>query len=138
MKLFSNVCNDSFADFWSFEHSFPYFHLFTCKSQFNCLCSFEREWVPAWGGNRERKTENPKQAPHWQQRARCGAETHEQWDHDLSRSQTLTNWATQAPLCAFLKDNLSSLKFLAYGKISLYFHFYICKLLKPTRINKYS
>ena len=26
------------------------------------------------------------------------AQTHEPWDHDLSRSQTLTHWATQAPL----------------------------------------
>ena len=31
--------------------------------------------------------------------ARCGARTHEPWDHDLSRSRTLslTDWATQAP-----------------------------------------
>ena len=34
-------------------------------------------------------TEDLNQAPRWQQWARCGARTHEPWDHDLKQSQTL-------------------------------------------------
>ena len=48
----------------------------------------ERE---SWGGTeRETETEGPKQAPHWQRKAWRGARTHEPWDHDLSRSQSLS------------------------------------------------
>ena len=43
-----------------------------------------------WEGQGERNGENPKQAPHFQQEARCGAQTHEPWDHDLSRNQRWT------------------------------------------------
>ena len=42
-------------------------------------------------GQRKRETEDPKGAPRWQQRARCGAQTHEPWDYDLSRNMML-NW----------------------------------------------
>ena len=38
-------------------------------------------------GERERERENPKQAPHCQSRALCGAQTHKPQDHDLSRNQ---------------------------------------------------
>ena len=37
----------------------------------------------------ERVRENPKQGPHCQRRARCGAQTHKPRDHDLSGSRTL-------------------------------------------------
>ena len=38
-------------------------------------------------GQRGRGTEDPKWALCWQQGARCGAQTHKLWDHDLSRGQ---------------------------------------------------
>ena len=47
---------------------------------------WERE-KRAGEGQRERETEDPKQALCWQQWARCQAWTHEPWDHALSRSQ---------------------------------------------------
>ena len=40
-------------------------------------------------GQRGRETEDPKQALHCQQKGGCRALTHEPWDHDLSRGQTL-------------------------------------------------
>ena len=48
-----------------------------------------RERETAWAGEvqREKERENPKQAPRYQCRARCGAQTHEPWDHDLSWNQ---------------------------------------------------
>ena len=45
------------------------------------------EWVCVGGTERER--ENPKQAPHCQRRAWCGAQTCELWDYDLSWDQEL-------------------------------------------------
>ena len=41
------------------------------------------------GAERERETQNPKDAPDCQHRAGHGARTHELRDRDLSRSQTL-------------------------------------------------
>ena len=62
------------------------------------------EKAQAGEGQRERETEEPKQAPRWQQRARRGARTHESRDHDLSQSQML-NRATQVPpLAEFWKE----------------------------------
>ena len=49
----------------------------------------ERERVQVGGRQRLRKRENPKQALRCQHKARCGARTHEQSEHDLSRSETL-------------------------------------------------
>ena len=52
-------------------------------------------------GQRERETENSKQALLRQHRARCKVWFHELWDPDLaeaeSRAGHLTNWATQVP-----------------------------------------
>ena len=58
----------------------------------------EREWASTQEGQRER--ENPKQAPHWQHRAWCRAQTQEPGDHDLSQNgvKHLTNWATKVGL----------------------------------------
>ena len=44
--------------------------------------------MQVWKGQRQRGTEDPKQAPCWEQRAWCGARTPEPWDHDLGRSRT--------------------------------------------------
>ena len=38
---------------------------------------------------RERENENPKQAPHHQRRAQCGAQTEKLQGHDLSQNQEL-------------------------------------------------
>ena len=51
-------------------------------------------------GHRERgrhRIRSRLQAPSCQHRALHGARTHGPWDHDLSRSQRLADWATQAP-----------------------------------------
>ena len=66
---------------------------------------FERE--SGRGRKTGRERENPKKTPHCQHRARCGAQFHELWDHDLSRDQEsdigcLTNWTTQAPLVCLI------------------------------------
>ena len=55
-------------------------------------CLFLRE-ERAWAGERQRErgTEDLRQAPPWQQRAWWGAWTHKLWHHDLSQSQVL-NW----------------------------------------------
>ena len=61
----------------------------------------EREHTRAWvgEGQRERETEDSKQALHWQQKAQCGTRTHEPWDHDLSWNQTLNRLShPSAPL----------------------------------------
>ena len=50
-----------------------------------CLCACACKT----GRGRERRTEDPKWALSWQQRARCGAQTHKPQDHDLFRSHTL-------------------------------------------------
>ena len=59
----------------------------------------EREWGRGRGRETERETE-PKQALSSQHRARCGARSHEPWDHDLSPKSRVgysTSWATQVP-----------------------------------------
>ena len=72
------------------------------KKFFFYIYLFLRERDRAWAGEGKREeTQNLKQAPGSEQvfsRARCGARTHELWDHDLSQSH-LTDWATQgAPI----------------------------------------
>ena len=54
-----------------------------------CLYFWEREKARAGEGQRERETEDPKRAKHWQQRAPGEARTHRSWDRDLSRSRRL-------------------------------------------------
>ena len=53
------------------------------------------------GRERERERERliPKQAPHCQCRAHCGARTHELWDHDLSWNQESDAYPTEPPRC---------------------------------------
>ena len=66
---------------------FPFFKFFNIYS---FLRERGRERSSLRGGmGRERRAEDPKQAPCWQQWAQCGAPTQEPWDHDLSWSQTL-------------------------------------------------
>ena len=59
----------------------------------------ERECVWALAGERprERKRENPKQAPPCQCRAWCGALSHKLWDHDLSRNPVSDTQLTKPP-----------------------------------------
>ena len=55
---------------------------------------WDREWQRE-GAKRERVTEKPKWAQHWQQRAQCGSWTHEPWDHmTWAKVRHLTGWAT--------------------------------------------
>ena len=54
---------------------------------FNGLFIFERNSTS--GAQRWGWTEDPKQAPRWQQRARRGAQTHGPWEHDLSQGRVL-------------------------------------------------
>ena len=59
------------------------------------LFFFERESKSRQAGEggaereKEREREYPKQAPHCQHGARCGARTHEPQDHDLNQSRML-------------------------------------------------
>ena len=60
----------------------------------------ETELVRVWEGQRERETENPKQALCHQHRDLCGAWTREtvrSWPELQPRFRRLTDWATQAP-----------------------------------------
>ena len=57
----------------------------------------EREREQAGEGHTKGKRENPKQAPHCQQGAQCGAWTHEPWDHDLSWNLQLDASSTEPP-----------------------------------------
>ena len=50
---------------------------------FNVYLFILRERVQTGEGQGEREAENPKQAPHCQHRAQCGAGTQEPQDHDL-------------------------------------------------------
>lgn len=66
---------------------------------------------------RERGTEDLKQAPCWQEWAQCRARTLGPWDHDLTRSWTEpTDWASQLAL-AYSTLNQSSLCHLTTVKI---------------------
>ena len=51
----------------------------------------DRDSISGGGAERQRETQNPKQAPDSelsrQHRPQRGAQTHEPWDHDLSQSQ---------------------------------------------------
>ena len=53
----------------------------------------DRAW--AGQGQRERETQNPKQAPCCQHGARCGAQTPEPRDPDLNQNQELDAWPTE-------------------------------------------
>ena len=68
------------------------FYLFLFFLMFLFIFESERETEHEQGRSRERgrhRIRSRLQAPSCQHRARCGARTHEPWDHDLSRSQTL-------------------------------------------------
>ena len=54
----------------------------------------ERTHARTSGGGAERERETESKALSYQHRARHGAQTHEQWDHDLSRSGTLNHPGT--------------------------------------------
>ena len=65
--------------------SYPSFFLFN-------VYLFLRVW--AGEGQREREREGDRGS---ESGSDSGPQTHELWDHDLSRRQHLTDWATQAP-----------------------------------------
>ena len=56
-----------------------------------------------WERERQKKkeTENPKQAPLCQHKARHGSKTREPWDHDLNPSQTLNQLSHPGALLIF-------------------------------------
>ena len=65
-------------------------HYVWLKLIFKCIYLFwERKRTSRRGAQRDRETEDPKQALCWQQRARLGVWTHELWDYDLSQNQML-------------------------------------------------
>ena len=74
---------------------------------------WKRERMSEGGEERDRGTEDPKQALCWQQRTQCRAWTHEMWDHDLSWSWML-NWLSHpgAPRVKVLTRGSFSLSFL--------------------------
>ena len=56
------------------------------------FCETVRDIKSRQGRGRERRRHRIRsrlQAPHYQHTARCGAQTHEPWEHDLSWSRTL-------------------------------------------------
>ena len=59
---------------------------------------WETEQELGAGGSKERETRNSKQAPgsELSTQSLTWGSNHEPWDHDLSRSWMLNNWATQA------------------------------------------
>ena len=65
----------------------------------------ERAWTRE--GQRERETQNPKQAPSsgCQHRAQRGARTHGVWDHDLSRSQMLNRLSHPGALSSAFSEH---------------------------------
>ena len=76
----------------------PYCYIFLMFIYFS-----ERERQSRPGeGQRERETHTESEAGSGLQAVSTepdmGTRAHESWDHDPIRSQTLTNWATQAPL----------------------------------------
>ena len=94
----------SFSDHWSIllhllipSNVFFIAVIFSISGRvfFNVLFIFERAQVG--DGQRERDTEDLKQALHWEQWAHCGAWTHKPRDHDLNQSWCSANWATQVP-----------------------------------------
>ena len=73
-------------------------------------------WESSSGGGAERRTEDLKQGPHWQQQAGCGAWTHEPWDHDLSWSWTFNQLSH--PGAPLLNSILKNIFFSASGWLS--------------------
>ena len=75
-----------------FKHQHLYHLCFYWLSFFLCLFIFERQQDRVWAGEgqRERETQNPKQAPSSELSAQpnTGLEL-TNWDHDLSRRRTL-------------------------------------------------
>ena len=60
-------------------------------------------WEYKWGRGRERGRHRiwiRLPVPRCQHRARCGAQTHEPWDHDLNRSQTFNRLSHPGALTA--------------------------------------
>ena len=82
-----------FFYFISFHFTSLYFILFHFTSLYFILFYFilfyfKLTILRVWTGEqRERETENPKQASCYQCRAQHGAWSHEPWDRDLSRNQ---------------------------------------------------
>ena len=86
---------------WGTQQGCPLSPLLFKKFFFQRLFIFGTERDRAWTGEgqRERETQNWKQAPgsEPQPRARCGAQTHRPRDRDLAEVGRLTDCATQAP-----------------------------------------
>ena len=85
----------------------------------------ETECKWARGERGRHRSRSRLQAPTCQHRARCGARTHEPWDHDLSRSRTL-NWMSHpgAPsefLTTCICYLISFLKFFKFLYLSFNF-----------------
>ena len=122
-KVFVHICVNTVMHFYIILLSFcrilkvtilslPFPSVTACSPSFFLLSLFiylfiyferergrERAWVEE--GQRERERENPKQAPHCQRRAWCGAPTHEavrSWLEPKPRVGCLSDWATQASL----------------------------------------
>ena len=81
-----------------------YYILRTSYSFLKFYFSFKREKERTWVGNeqRQKETQNPKQAPCCQSKAQRGAWTHELWDHDPNWSQ-MPNWLShpEAPRISY-------------------------------------
>ena len=58
---------------------------------------FDREKTQVGEGERERETENPKQAPHCQHKAQCGAQTRKLQDHGLKSDAQPTEPSKHLP-----------------------------------------
>ena len=80
------------------------------KKKLMFIYFWETERQSRGGAERERETQNPKQAPGSElsaQSACHGAQTHKPWDHDLSQSQTLNPLSHPgAPNQNHLKQNI--------------------------------
>ena len=71
---------------------------------FNFYLFFRQRQIMNGGGSeRERETQNPKQAPGSELSAQCGACTHRLQDHDLSGSQMLNQLSHPGAPRHFLK-----------------------------------
>ena len=84
------IFQTSYSELYSF-----YSYKSSLKSFFNVFIYFwdrERQSMSRGGAEREGDTESEAgfQAPSCQHRAWRGARTHEPWDHDLSRSRTIS------------------------------------------------
>ena len=91
------ICNKTLVrHLWKCLHKDGYWYQFMSRwlSLFIFLRKMESTWERA---EKKRETENPKQAPCCQHRARRGAWTHEPREHDLSRNQESDAWPTEPP-----------------------------------------